>query len=444
MRTLIRGTIWLWFYQFLILFPLIVGAVFAPPASGRGFVLNFAVAAGYVGLAIMAFEFALVSRLHYATGAFGLDALQLFHKQMGYVSTVFLVLHPVLLFVSGYPLQLLNPVSTDIPWAWRWGVLSLYGLIILIALSAGRKLLHLSYDWWQITHRLIAPAVVVAAIVHVFMSGTFIAASTMRVLWIIYLVLLLGLAFRYRVVMPLRSWRRPWEVVRNISERGSSRTLVVRPVGHQGFGFEPGQFAWLNLGKTPFHREQHPISFSSSAEINPGGEVSFTIKALGDWSREVVPAVRPGARIWLDGPYGVFTLDREQGPGYVFIAGGVGVTPFVSMCLTMADRGDVRPVLLFYGRRAYDELTFRELLDDLPNRMNLKVVYVLEQSTEAWKGEIGLINAELLRRYLPRQFHRFQYFVCGPAPMMDDMETVLMTDLGISPDLVHTERFDMV
>jgi NAD(P)H-flavin reductase len=76
--------------------------------------------------------------------------------------------------------------------------------------------------------------------------------------------------------------------------------------------------------------------------------------------------------------------------------------------------------------------------------MNLKVVYVLEQSTEAWKGEIGLINAELLRRYLPRQFHRFQYFVCGPAPMMDDMETVLMTDLGISADLVHTERFDMV
>jgi predicted ferric reductase len=244
--------------------------------------------------------------------------------------------------------------------------------------------------------------------------------------------------------MPLRSWRRPWEVARNVKERGNSQTLVLRPVGHDGFAFEPGQFAWLNLGKTPFHREQHPISFSSSAEVPPGGEIAFTIKALGDWSSRIVPAISPGTRIWLDGPYGVFTPDREQGPGYVLLAGGVGITPLVSMCLTMADREDNRPVVLFYGRRAYDELTFRELLDALPRRMNLKVVYVLEQASEDWRGETGLIRADLLRRYLPRQFRRFQYFVCGPAPMMDDMETLLMSDLSISPDQVHTERFDMV
>jgi predicted ferric reductase len=441
---MIRGTIWLWFYQFLILFPLVVGAVFVPPGAGRGFVLNCAVACGYVGLAVMAFEFALVSRLHYATGAFGLDALQLFHKQMGYVSTLFLVAHPTLLMVGGYPWQLLNPVAADIPWAWRWGVLSFYGLLVLIGLSAGRRILRLSYDWWQITHRLIAPAVVLAAIAHTFMVGNFTGTPAMRGLWIVYLMILLGLAVRYRIVMPLRSWRRPWKVVRNVKERGNSQTLVLRPVGHDGFAFEPGQFAWLNLGKTPFHREQHPISFSSSAEVPPGGEIAFTIKALGDWSSRIVPAISPGTRIWLDGPYGVFTPDREQGPGYVLLAGGVGITPLVSMCLTMADREDNRPVVLFYGRRAYDELTFRELLDALPRRMNLKVVYVLEQASEDWRGETGLIRADLLRRYLPRQFRRFQYFVCGPAPMMDDMETLLMSDLSISPDQVHTERFDMV
>ncbi len=80
----------------------------------------------------------------------------------------------------------------------------------------------------------------------------------------------------------------------------ATRTLVLRPVGHPGFSFEPGQFAWLNMGRTPFHLEQHPISMSS------GGDV---------------------ARVWVDGPYGVFSPDREEGPGYVLIGGGIGVVP---------------------------------------------------------------------------------------------------------------------
>jgi predicted ferric reductase len=123
------------------------------------------------------------------------------------------------------------------------------------------------------------------------------------------------------------------------------------------------QVGWLSMGKTPFHREEHPISFSSSAEIAPGGELSFTFKALGDWSGKVVREIQPGTRVWLDGPYGVFTPDRQQGPGYVLIGGGIGITPLYSMCLTLADREDLRPVCLFYGRREYGELTFRDELD---------------------------------------------------------------------------------
>jgi ferredoxin-NADP reductase len=127
----------------------------------------------------------------------------------------------------------------------------------------------------------------------------------------------------------------------------------------------------------------------------------------------------------------------------VLIAGGIGITPLYSMCLTLADREDVRPVLLFYGRREYQELTFRDQLDQLTRRMNLKVIYVLEQASADWKGETGFIDADLLRRYLPKQYPRFQYFVCGPLAMMDAMER-LLPPMGIAPELIHTERFDIV
>jgi predicted ferric reductase len=172
-------------------------------------------------------------------------------------------------------------------------------------------------------------------------------------------------------------------------------------------------------------------------------EVAFTIKALGDWSGKKVPGLPIGATVWLDGPYGVFSPDREQGPGYVLIGGGVGITPLYSMCLTLGDREDMRPVYLFYGSRDFDDLTFHEALDKLTERMNLKIVYVLEEGFPEWGGETGLIDGPLLGRHLPKQYRRFQYFVCGPLPMMDAMERVLPS-LGIAPEQVHTERFDIV
>jgi ferredoxin-NADP reductase len=139
----------------------------------------------------------------------------------------------------------------------------------------------------------------------------------------------------------------------------------------------------------------------------------------------------------------VFSPDLEQGPGFVLIAGGIGITPLRSMCETLADRQDVRPVLLFYGGRDYESLTFREQLDALAARMNLKIVYVLERPCASWQGERGFITADLLRRYLPPQYRRFQYFVCGPPALMNAMERTLPA-MGVPQELVHTERFDLV
>ena len=220
----------------------------------------------------------------------------------------------------------------------------------------------------------------------------------------------------------------------------------MKPIGHDGFSFEPGQYAWIKKGRTPFGVGQHPISLSSVADVEPGGSIAFTIKNLGNWSGNVVPNIKPGEKMWVDGPYGVLSADREQGMGFVLIAGGVGITPLYSMCQTLAARGDVRPVLLFYGARNQDDLIFREELDALQAQMNLKVVYILNEPAADWNGERGFITADILKRHFPEQFkkqvHRFVYFICGPEPLMDAMET-LLPDLGVPRDKVFSERFGM-
>jgi len=439
---IVRGAIWFGFYIFLVLFPLVIGAVFHP-AGGRSFSLELGVACGYVGLAIMAFEFALISRVKWVSGAFGQDALEQFHRQMGCVAVMFVLAHPILLCLSGYSWSLLNPFWNGNLSMWRWGVTALYGLLLLVGISIYRKSLKISYEWWQLTHGVISTLVVLFALSHMFMIGHYSASRPMRGLWALYTVDFVGIALWYRIVRPIRQWRRPWKVIQNIPESGNACTLVLHPIDHPGFAFEPGQFAWLTMGSTPFHFEQHPIAISSSAEVPAGSDIAFTIKALGHWSGDVVPSVKPGARVWVDGPYGVFSVDREQGPGYVLIGGGVGITPMRSMCETLAAREDVRPVVLFYGCRDYESLTFQEEFDKLAAKMKLEVVYVLEQPSTSWRGEKGHITADVLRRHLPKQYRRFQYFICGPTPLMDAMERIL-PDIGVPRELVHTERFDMI
>jgi predicted ferric reductase len=435
-----KELLWFGLYLVLILFPLIVGWLKHPPGvAGRPFSLQFAVAAGYVGLSIMAFQFALVSRVGVTAAAFGQDALVKFHRQIGMVAAVLVLLHVVFIFRYGYPLAWLNPVSDGVI---QWGTFALYAVILLIVLSLARKRLGISYGWWQFTHSLLANVIVVVGIIHILTLGSFVGPAAMKELWALYILLIIWMVFRFRILKPLLAWQKPWELVSNVREPGDTRTLTLKPVGHDGFVFEPGQFAWINTGRTPFHRNQHPISISSCAYDDPGRQVSFTIKNLGDWSGKAVPALKPGTRVWLDGPYGVFSADREQGPGYVFIAGGVGITPFYSTCLTFAERGDVRPIFLFYGGATADSLTFRDELDVLQERMNLVVVYVLTKPGPTWRGETGFVDAEVLKKYLPRQFQRMQYFVCGPTPMMDALEKTL-PELGIPAHLIHSERFDM-
>jgi predicted ferric reductase len=443
MYWMVRGILWFGLYLGLILLPLIVGIVAPGEAAGKTFLHQFGVACGFVGLCIMAFEFVLISKVTSIAAAFGHDALIQFHRAMGILAVVLLLIHPAIMIQSGYPAAWLNPFSSESPWAMRWGVWATLGLLLLTVLSIWRTRLKISYGWWQLTHGLIADAIVIMSLVHIVMFGGFSSTKPMQVLLELYYALLIVLALRFKVIRPIRLWSKRWEVTRNITELGDSKTVVLRPAGHKGFSFEPGQFAWLNTGRSPFSKDQHPISFSSCGYDEPGKEIAFTVRDLGDWSGHTVPSLKPGDKLWIDGPFGVFTTDREQGPGYVLIAGGVGITPMRSVCLTMAERGDKRPVLLFFGSRDAESLTFRDEFEALKSRMNLQVIYVLSDPKDGLPCERGYISKDVLRRYLPPQYKRFQYFICGPGPLMDAMEEAL-PELGIPPQHVHTERFDMV
>lgn len=438
MLHLLRGLFWVCCYVLVAVAPLLVARL-APSGEGQGFVIDMSVALGFAALTIMVLQFGLVARFQRVSAPFGMDALLQYHRQIGFVALVFALVHPAMLFLDDpSKLQLLN--FPHAPMRARFASISVVALMLLIATSVWRKQLRLRYEVWQALHGLLSVAVVALALAHAAGVGYYAASVWQCTLWAVIAAAVIVDLLWIRIIKPLGLYRRPWKVQQVKAERGGAWTVSLVPEGDHRMRFVPGQFGWVLIDQSPLSISQHPFSFSSSAEHDD--RVSVTIKARGDFTRGI-KNVQPGSRAYVDGPYGLFSTDHNEGFGFVFIGGGVGITPLMSMLRTMADRGDMRPCLLFYGSKDLDGITFYDDLKELEGRLNLTVVHALESAPSAWEGESGFIDAAMLRRHLPQRHERFRYFVCGPTPMMDAMEKCV-AEIGVADEHVHTERFDMV
>lgn len=436
MTSVVRGMAWIAIFVGVCVAPLVF-AVVGASQPGQGFWTDFSVALGFVGLALMGIEFALVARVRTIAEPFGTDAVIDFHRYIGTTGLVFVLVHVAL----SADWSQANPFTpSDTPALVVVGGVAVGALLLLMVTSLWRRRLRLSYEVWQVLHSVLAVVAVVGAVGHVLLVDHYVDTAWKRALWVVMTAAFVWVLVWVRVVRPLRLRRRPWVVHEVVAERDRTTSITFRPQGHDGMRFAPGQFAWISLGRSPFLITSHPFSFSSSAEQT--GEVSMAIKAVGDFTASVADA-RPGTVAHLDGPHGVFSIDQYEGAGYGLVAGGVGIAPALSMVETLADRGDARPVVLFVGSRDQDSIILRERIETLRERLDLHVVYVLEDPPPGWEGETGYLDAEIIARHLPAGFRRFQYFACGPVPMLEAVEEALV-GLGVPADRVHTERFDWV
>ncbi|WP_429886321.1 ferredoxin reductase family protein, partial [Geoalkalibacter halelectricus] len=391
------------------------------------------------GTAMMAIMFLLTARFQRATAPFGIDLIYYFHRLASIGAFAFILAHPLIL-VARDPALFGAMHPAVMPWHLWAGFISFGALAALMITSLWRKQLRIHYDEWRRAHVLLAVLALVPGVAHIAGVAHYSATPWKTWLWLLIMLSCLATVGYVRLLKPMQMLRRPWRVVEVIEERGSSWTLVVRPERHAGFRFLPGQFAWLTLWSSPFAMKEHPFSISSSAEAVR--EVRFTIKELGDFTRRI-GQVKPGTPVWLDGPYGTFSIDISRAPGYVFVAGGVGIAPVMSMLRTLADRGDQRPLLLFYAYHTWERLTFREELEQLKEQLNLEIVYVLSEPPSDWQGETGYLSEEIFARHLPADKAARECFICGPTPMIAVAERGLARQ-GMPPTQIHSELFDLV
>lgn len=434
--TFSKALTWIALFILLSLVPIAL-ALLGPIPKPRSYWIEFGVGLGFVGIAVMALQFLTTGRLRFIAPVFGPDFVLQFHRQAGIVGFLLVLSHPlVLIFANPDYLAYFDPRVNFL----RAVALSavLIALILLIVTSLWREPVGLNYEWWRLLHGVLALAVVFIGMVHGIQVGHYLEPLWKQGVWAGLLLGTMYLAVHTRVVRPWRLRKRPYRVADIHEEEGDAWTLVLEPDGHSGMTFKAGQYAWITLADSPFRLQQHPFSFSSSARQQ---QICFTAKALGDFTT-TWEHIEPGAPAYLEGPYGAFTLDRDA-YGAVLIMGGIGITPAMSILRTMCDEGDLRPVILIYANPAWEEITFREKLDELAEQINLLIVHVLEEPPEDWTGETGYVDEELLAAHLPENREAYEYFICGPTPMMNSSE-VALRELGISWKQIYSERFQIV
>jgi 3-phenylpropionate/trans-cinnamate dioxygenase ferredoxin reductase subunit len=406
---------------------------------GRGFWIDFSVALGFIALAMMALQFALTARINRIEASYGIDIILQFHRYTSLVAFVMVLVHPILLFiVQPDTLQLLNfPVA---PWRARLAVLSTLSFIMLVVTTIWRKPLKIPYEPWRASHSLLSVLAVGLGFGHALGVSNYLSLFWKAILWAAIVLAALWLIIYVRLVKPWLMTKKPYLVESITPERGEVWTLALRPQGHEGFRFQPGQFAWITLNITPFSMREHPFSMASSGE-HPE-RLEFGIKAVGDFTSHLKD-YSPGTKAYLDGPYGVFTSNRyEDAAGFVLIAGGIGITPIMSILITAAERGDDRPFLLIYASQSWEDITYREVLEDLKSRLNLTLVHVLRNPPDDWQGETGYVDQELLDRYIPERRGIRHYFICANPKMMDQVEQAL-AELQVPITNVHLEHYNL-
>jgi predicted ferric reductase len=413
--------------------------------SGGGDILalDIPVLLGIVAVSALVGTIIVSSRVRALTKGLGIEQLLRVHRYLG-IGVLGLVLAHVAVVVLGNPakglsyLDLVNASPTM-----RAGTIATLALVLLSVTSLLRRRLRLPYGFWRIVHVVLAATALAGAAVHVVLLDNLIRSDGMGI-WLaaVSAALLVVLAVRW-AVRPLQAGFRVLGVRR---ESGEVSTLVLAPTDdgplarRRPLVFAPGQFAWLRLRRWSLFTD-HPFTIASAMRAD--GTVEFTVRHLGNYTHKL-GRLSPAARVYLDGPHGAFSVDNTHATGLVLLAGGVGITPMMSMLRALADRGDRRPHRLLVSGRSPEDLLFIDELRELQERLHLTVVPTLTQPHPAWRGPTGRIDAQMLTAVLPGPFRRNQldYFLCGSSPFVDGMVTTL-DEIGIPRQRVHTEQFEI-
>lgn len=378
---------------------------------------------GILGFFFLSFLIFSGDTARYWNKLIGLDKIIKFQKKFSYFTAVFVILHPVF-FALSYksPKGFFIPDFAYIPLA--LGILAFYVFIAIMIASALYK--RISYKIWQYIH-VLTYVLFFFALYHAKEWG-----STKNLL-IPYIITLLFIicGIIYRTQYKIRNSKVNKFIVDSIQhETHDTFTLVLS--SENKLKFKAGQFCFLRINKNKLYA-RHPFTISSAPHEN---KLSFTIKIAGRFTK-TARDLQTGESVFVDGPFGNFIPNEDK--DMVFIAGGVGITPFMSILKDRVHKNLAQKITLFYGSKTEDDIIFRKDLENM-NYDWLQKVYLINNIVNLkMECEQGYIREDLIKKYV-KNTTGSMYYICGPEGMKETAKKVLK-EMGVPKSNTFVEDF---
>ncbi len=298
-------------------------------------------------------------------------------------------------------------------------------VVIAIAPRAPwRRLVSLRYQDWKLSHRT-QGLLVAAGVTHSLLAHPLVLGLPIMRVWV-YGVAALGLtAYVFReTVQPMLLQRHHYRVGRPVHVGRDILEIPLEPE-RDAIAHVAGQFAFVRFEGGPTS-EQHPFTISSGPA---GGRLRFSVKASGDYTRALQRCLAADSGALVEGPYGRFDF-RTGGPHQLWIAGGIGITPFLAFLSTIDDESDVR--LIWTVRSATDAI----YLDEIERAVarHPRAGFTLHSSDTA--GHLLLADVDV------RRTEELSVFICGPVSMRNAFIAELRA-MGVRRSQIHYEEFSL-
>jgi predicted ferric reductase len=387
---------------------------------------------GFTGAYLMLIMVVLIARLPWLERAVGQDRLIRWHRRIGPWPLVLIALH-VALITLGYA-QLAKVGALRQLWAFLTtypdllAAAAAFGLLVAAGTTSIRiARRHLKYETWWIVHLYTYLALALAFAHQIVTGGSFIGHPLTRAIWIAIWVSTAGTVIVFRVLQPVyQNLRYRLRVVAVHEEAPGVFSVVCSGRRLARLAVSGGQFFhWRFLTKELWWHA-HPYSLSA---LPRPPYIRVTVKGLGDHSLAVA-RLKPGTRVFIEGPYGAFTRHARSSESVVLIGAGVGITPLRAL---LEDLPESVGVTVIVRGSTPDDIVHRD-----------EVAALMEQRGGQFHEVVGSrhrvrLDARALRRLVP-DIATSDVYVCGPKGFNDSV-IAAASRLGVHRDQIHQEAF---
>ncbi|MEV6014158.1 MULTISPECIES: ferredoxin reductase family protein [unclassified Streptomyces] len=377
---------------------------------------------------------ALMARVPLLERRVGSDRVARWHAMAGRYTVCLLVAH-VTLILFGYAAQdgtgvvhETLSVVLDYPDMLKatTGTVILFAVGITSARLARRRI---SHEFWYHVHLLTYVAVFLAFFHQLALGSDFVGDPAARAAWYTLYLGTAALVVWFRLLAPVRLNRRHRLRVDSVHrESPGIFSVVIRGERLDELNARAGQFFRWRFLADGMRWTSTPYSLSAPPRPDL---MRITVKALGDHSA-AVGMLRPGTRVWAEGPYGSLTADRSSTSKALLVAGGVGITPLRALFETLPGQ-----VTLLYRARTAEDLVLGGELEDIARWRGARVLYALNGAD----GSRPRFTADSLRGAVP-DLAEHDVYLCGPPAMARDLYGALRA-AGVPDRRIHHESFEL-